>query len=53
MEALDRTEKRSEREKLESPRAYFVALLADWRNRCGGPAAGGARVHFARPDSSD
>ena len=53
MEALDRTEKRSEREKLESPRAYFVALLADWRNRCSGPAAGGARVHFARPDSSD
>ena len=53
MEALDRTEKRSEREKLESPRAYFVALLADWRNRCGGPAAGDARVHFARPDSRD
>ena len=33
MEALDRTEKRSERERLDSPRAYFVALLADWRNR--------------------
>ncbi len=33
MAALDRTEKRSERETLESPRAYFIALLADWRNR--------------------
>lgn len=33
MEALDRTEKRCERADLASPRAYFVALLADWRNR--------------------
>ena len=33
MAALDRTEKRSERETLESPRAYFVSLLTDWRNR--------------------
>ena len=54
MEALDRTEKRSEREKLESPRAYFVALLADWRNRqlCCFQTASRAATRRAVPASS-
>ena len=61
MEALDRTEKRCEREKLESPRAYFVALLADWRNRqpycfhAASRTVGGADIPASsrtQPDSS-